>query len=253
MNPSLEPLWPDVETSDPRSAVTLRWMPVAEHRSACLVLPGGGYGSHADHEAETIGDWLKELGISAAVLRYRIAPNRHPAPLIDAAEAMRQVRRRVGQVPVGVIGFSAGGHLASTLATHHNETYVGTTARPDYLVLCYPVIDLLTAAAHLGSRQNLLADLQTTELLTHLSSEQHVTAQTPPTFLWHTAEDAVVAPVHNTMFAAALAEKGVPFELHVYERGRHGLGLCLDPDDPPEVADWANRCGVWLRRHGWGR
>ncbi|MEM6313263.1 MAG: alpha/beta hydrolase [Planctomycetota bacterium] len=247
----LEPLWPEAPADDPRQAVTLRWMPVARAKSACVVLPGGAYRMHADHEAERIGTWLNTLGVSAAVVRYRVAPNRHPAPLTDAAEAMRQVRHRVGDMPVGVIGFSAGGHLGSTLSNHYADTEPGDLARPDYAILCYPVIHLLTAAAHLGSRQHLLADTQTPELLTKLSNEKHVTERTPPTFLWHTAEDAGVLPVHSLMYASALAEKGVPFEVHVFERGRHGLGLCEGADMPAEVREWSALCGRWLVVHGW--
>ena len=210
--------------------------------SAMIVLPGGGYGGLADHEGEPVARWLTTLGIAAFVLRYRLGrSNPHPAPLDDAAAAVRAVRSQ-GFDRVGVLGFSAGGHLAATVSTHADGP-----ARPDAAVLCYPVITMADPHTHAGSREYLLGPAPSPGLITQLSADRQVTPQTPPTFLWHTADDAAV-PVENALlYATALRASGVPFELHVYAHGRHGVGLATDD---PVLRTWTDRCADWLKGRG---
>jgi len=228
-------------------------------RGAVIVIPGGGYGMRAAHEGEPIALWLNALGIHAFVLRYRVAPYRHPAPLLDARRAVRYVRHeasRYGIDPakIGVLGFSAGGHLTTSVGTHYDggdrdaeDPIDRVSCRPDAILPCYPVVTFLGPHAHEGSRINLLGDSPAGELVESLSNESRVTPDTPPTFLWHTADDAVV-PVENALlFAAALSRNKVPFDLHVYESGRHGMGLA---EDDPHVATWTEVCGLWLKRRG---
>jgi acetyl esterase/lipase len=227
----------------------------AGDRPAVLVLPGGGYARQADHEAEPVADWLAGLGIHAFVLRYRVAPDRHPAPLEDAKQAMLHIRGgahglAVDRERVGVLGFSAGGHLAATLST---AVATGSAdldvpgAVPDLTVLCYPVVSY-TLEVHQGSVDNLLGDAPPSDVLAELSAEQQVTGETPPAFLWHTADDAAVPVSHSLGYAGALLSAGVPAELHVFPHGRHGLGLA---DGEPGPDQWSSLCAGWLGRAGW--
>ncbi|MDQ0690621.1 alpha/beta hydrolase [Arthrobacter sp. W4I7] len=224
-------------------------------RPAVLVLPGGGYGRQADHEAEPVAEWLAGLGIHGFVLRYRVAPDRHPAPLEDAKEAMLQIRSgaqglAVDPRRVGVLGFSAGGHLAATLST---AVATGSTrldvpeAIPDLTVLCYPVVSY-THAVHQGSVDNLLGQSPSEALLAELSAELQVTPETPPAFVWHTADDAAVPVSHSLGYTSALYNAGVPAELHVFPEGRHGLGLA---EEQPGADLWPALCAGWLERAGW--
>jgi acetyl esterase/lipase len=227
----------------------------AGDRPAVLVLPGGGYARQADHEAEPVADWLAGLGIHAFVLRYRVAPDRHPAPLEDAKQAMLHIRGgahglAVDRERVGVLGFSAGGHLAATLST---AVATGSAdldvpgAVPDLTVLCYPVVSY-TREVHQGSVDNLLGGAPPSNVLAELSAEQQVTSETPPAFLWHTADDAAVPVSHSLGYAGALLSAGVPAELHVFPHGRHGLGLA---DGEPGPDQWSSLCAGWLGRAGW--
>ncbi|MCU1568840.1 MAG: alpha/beta hydrolase [Pseudarthrobacter sp.] len=227
----------------------------SEDRPAVLVLPGGGYGRQADHEAEPVAEWLAGLGIHAFVLRYRVAPDRHPAPLEDAKQAMLRIRSgshglSVDPRRVGVLGFSAGGHLAATLstavATGSAELDV-SAAIPDLTMLCYPVVSY-THAVHQGSVDNLLGQSPSEALLAELSAELQVTAETPPAFVWHTADDAAVPVSHSLGYTTALLNAGVPAELHVFPEGRHGLGLA---DGQPGADQWPALCAGWLDRAGW--
>jgi acetyl esterase/lipase len=227
--------------------------------AAVVVCPGGGY--HilaADHEGKQIALWLNSLGVSAFVLQYRLGERyRHPAPLQDAQRAIRMVRSRavewrVDPKRVGILGFSAGGHLASTAATHFDDGRADAVdpierqgSRPDFAVLCYAVISLVDPVAHSGSRKNLLGDPADPALVELLSNEKQVTSRTPPTFLWHTADDAGVPVENSLLFFEALKKAGVPAELHVFPHGRHGLGLA--PGDPV-VSQWADLCARWLPR-----
>ena len=222
-----------------------------------LIFPGGGYGSLAEHEGTGYAEFFAAHGVDAYVLKYRLGSNgyRHPVMLNDAKRALRMVRmfaRRDGLDParVGVIGSSAGGHLASTLLTHFDagdphaaDAIERESSRPDLGILCYAVISF-GEFAHAGSRKNLLGDNPPADLVQNLSNELQVTKDTPPTFLWHTVEDKVV-PVENSMlFAAALRKAGVPFSLHIYEKGPHGLGLGrADHAAPP----WSEQLLYWFK------
>ena len=224
-------------------------------RPAVLVLPGGGYARQAPHESEPVADWLAGLGIHAFVLRYRVAPSRHPGPLEDAKEAMLQIRGgahgpAIDPARVGVLGFSAGGHLAATLSTAAatgDPRLDVAEAVPDLSVLCYPVVSL-THEVHQGSVDNLLGHAPPSDLLAALSADGQVTASTPPAFLWHTADDAAVPVSHSLRYAGALMAAGVPAELHVFPSGRHGLGLA---GGEPGVRQWPPLCADWLVRAGW--
>jgi acetyl esterase/lipase len=201
-----------------------------------LVLPGGGYGMLADHEAEPVVDWLGGLGWDAEVLRYPVAPARYP-------DALTAVRRRItalraeGRTRIGVLGFSAGGHLAGCAALLPGERL----ERADFAVLCYPVVSM-TDGPHEGSLENLLgADRH---FAADVSLERLVTPESPPMFLWHTADDEAVPVRHSYLLARALSDAGVPHELHVFPHGRHGIGLAEGFGAP---AAWTDLCSEWLR------
>lgn len=227
--------------------------------AAVIVCPGGGYSHLANHEGQPVAEWLNSLGITAFVLKYRIGPKyHHPAPLQDAARAVRLVRSRAAEwkldpKKIGVLGFSAGGHVASTIGTHFDQGQANATdpidrlsSRPDLLVLVYPVVTM-GDLTHKGSKKQLLGDNPSPEMVKMLSNEEQVTKETPPTFLVHTANDTAV-PVENSLrFVDALRKNGVPFELHVYERGRHGFGLGVND---PILSTWPARCTDWLRLQG---
>ncbi len=232
---------------------------LVEHaRAAVIVCPGGGYARRADHEGEPIARWLNQLGISAFVLRYRVAPYDYPAALRDAQRAIRYVRheaKTLGLDPqkIGILGFSAGGHLTASAGTlfdlgqaEANDPIERESSRPDLMVLCYPVITMIEEFAHEGSRLNLLGENPDESLTELMSCERQVTAQTPPAFLWHTAEDPVSVD-NSLMFAAALSRSKVPFDLHVFEKGKHGLGLA---EEDEHVGMWKEICAVWLKRNG---
>lgn len=225
---------------------------------AVIVCPGGGYGHLAmDHEGRQIAEWLNSFGVTAFVLRYRHAGtgHMHPTPLLDGQRAIRTVRSRAGEWDIdphkiGVMGFSAGGHLTSTLGTHFDDGDANAadaidraSSRPDFLILCYPVISLTADYTHTGSRDNLLGKDADPELVRSLSSELQVTKGTPPTFLFHTDEDTAVPPMNSVIFYEALKRVGVPAELHIYQRGGHGLGLARNV---PGTSDWPNRCREWI-------
>jgi len=227
-----------------------------------VICPGGGYGGLAPHEGNDYALWLNQSGVTCFVLKYRLGSGgyRHPRMLEDAARAVSYVRAKAAEFDIdpkrlGIMGSSAGGHLASTLLTHFDAGKSDATdaidresSQPDLGILCYAVISMGTYT-HQGSKRNLLGDKPSSELVWLLSNELQVTPQTPPTFLWHTAEDPVV-PVENSLdFAAALRKARVPFALHIYERGPHGLGLA---DKPPfnNPHPWAKDCLFWLKEHG---
>ena len=228
--------------------------------AAIIICPGGGYARLSDvKEGSDVAKWLNSLGITAFVLKYRLGMRYHqPAPLQDASRAMQTVRSRVKEWNldtnrIGILGFSAGGHLASTMGTHFDlgkpdsvDPIARVSSKPDLMVLLYPVITM-GEFTHAGSKKNLLDENPTPELIKLYSNEFQVTKETPPTFLVHTMTDATV-PVENSMlFAAALRKAGVPFEFHLYEKGPHGFGLA--PNDPI-LASWTNRCADWLGLHG---
>lgn len=229
---------------------TYHWMPATFPTGhAIVVLPGGGYGMTSNREAENIGEWLNTLGVGAAILRYRHGPDfRHPAPLQDALHAVRQTRAIDGIDQVGILGFSAGGHLAgcACLLGQGEE-------RPDAGVLCYPVVSLLPEYAHGGSRGNLLGPDATDEEAAKLSLERLDASNAPPMFLFHTAQDKPVPPQNSLLLAKNFADAGVPFELHIYERGGHGLSLVYEEGTPDEVASWTGHAREFLKRRGIAR
>jgi acetyl esterase/lipase len=268
LTPRVELLWPDgapgavgYEASD-KPSITV-YLPPAEKASgaAIVVCPGGGYGMLAvDHEGKQVADWLNSAGLAAFVLRYRIAPRyRHPTPLLDAQRAIRTVRTRANEWNVdphriGILGFSAGGHLTSTAGTHFDSGKLDSddpidraSCRPDFMVLVYPVISFTTEYTHVGSRNNLVGKDADAKLVESLSNDLQVTGATPPTFLVHTNEDTAVPPENSVLFYMALRRAKVPAEMHVYEKGPHGLGL--GPRDPA-FSTWPQHCITWLRGRG---
>lgn len=226
---------------------------------AIIVCPGGAYLLRADHEGEPIAKWLNTLGISAFVLHYRVAPYRYPCALLDVQRAIRFVRARADQFGidakrVGIIGFSAGGHLVSTAGTNFDlgnleaaDVIERQSCRPDLLVLCYPVITMKDPYTNVPSRGNLLGENPNLLLLEQLCSENRVTRDTPPAFLWHTSDDTGVSVINSLLFAEALHRNGVPFDLHVYSNGPHGLGLATQT---PHVRLWTESCASWLKVQG---
>lgn len=266
--PSVELLWPSGAPgalgSEEADRPTLTIYPAPEDKAngaGIVICPGGGYGHLAiDHEGEQIAEWMNSLGVTAGVLRYRIAPRyHHPAPMLDVQRAMRLMRSRahdwkLDPAKIGVIGFSAGGHLASTAATHFPPPQPKPTdmidiesSRPDFAILCYPVITMELPVTHGGSRRNLLGENPDAELVALMSNDLQVRAETPPTFLLHTTEDSAVPPENSLLFYAALRKAGVPAELHLYEKGPHGVGLGRDIKG---VNDWPRACETWLRGRG---
>ncbi len=221
--------------------------------AAMVICPGGGYGGLAQHEGKDYALWLADHGVTGFVLRYRLGSHgyRHPVMLQDAARAVRTVRAQatkwsIDPKRVGLMGSSAGGHLASTLLTHFDpgnadasDEIEKQSSRPDLGILCYAVITL-GPKTHQGSKKNLLGENPSDALVTLLSNERQVTKETPPTFLWHTAEDTSVPAENSMMFALALQENHVPYELHIYEKGKHGIGLA-------NGHPWTEECLRWLK------
>jgi acetyl esterase/lipase len=213
-----------------------------------------------NHEGRQVANWFNALGVTAFVLKYRLGPRyHHPIELGDAQRALRLVRSRAsefGYAPerVGIIGFSAGGHLASTLATHFDTGNPASrdpvdhlSCRPDFLILGYPVISMSAPYTHAGSENNLLGENASPELRKQLSNELQVTSQTPPTFLLSTSQDTVVPPENTVAFYLALQKAGVPAEMHIFEKGPHGVGLDLDD---PALGMWPTLLANWLRQRG---
>jgi len=266
--PETFPLWadgaPGAQGSEPVDVPTLSvYLPPAERSSgtAVVVCPGGGYQNLAmDHEGVQIARWYNSQGIAAFVLKYRLGPKyHHPVQRGDVLRAIRTVRSRawrygVEEDRIGVMGFSAGGHLASTAATlfdagdpDSSDRIERFSSRPDFAVLVYPVIALDAPYTHQGSKRNLLGDNPSANLVAKLSTDKQVTANTPPTFLFHTNEDTSVPPENSVAFYLALRKAGVPAELHIYERGRHGVGLAWSDRI---LSSWPNRLADWLLTRG---
>jgi acetyl esterase/lipase len=262
-------LWPQgapgaVGTDDAdRPSLTLYSLPKGHNaRSAVVVCPGGGYGVLAmDHEGRQIAEWLNVLGVDAYILKYRLAPRyHHPAMMHDAQRGLRCVRAHAqewGIAPdrIGIWGFSAGGHLASTAATHFDagnssadDPIDRVSSRPDFAILAYPVITCSEPFRHQGSCKNLLGDNPDPKLADYLSNEKQVTAQTPPTFLFHTNDDEGVPAENSVAFYMALRKAGVPAELHIYQHGRHGVGLA---QKDPVLSTWPQLLANWLRLRGY--
>jgi acetyl esterase/lipase len=261
------PLWPDGapgalgDKDDDKPTVTA-FLPAPEKATgaAIVICPGGGYGGLAGHEGAGYAEWLAGNGIAGIVLKYRLGSKgyRHPAMLNDAARAVRLTRSMAGEWKidpkrVGIMGSSAGGHLASTLLTHFDAGKADATdpverlsSRPDLGILCYAVISM-GPTTHGGSKNNLLGNNPAPELVELLSNEKQVTKETPPCFIWHTWEDNAVMVENSLDFAAALRKAGVPFDLHVYQKGGHGMGLGAGPHP------WAADCLFWLKAQGFAK
>jgi len=228
-----------------------------------VILPGGGYWILAPHEGAVYAEYLNSLGIHGFVVEYRLSSNgyRHPCMHQDATRAMRLVRSKasdwgVDPSRVGIMGSSAGGHLASTVLTHwdmgdpsNSDPIERQPSRPDLGVLCYPVITM-REGTHGGSRTSLLGENPSAELVDYLSSELQVNQQTPPCFLFHTFEDQGVSVLNSIEFAKALSAHGVPFELHIYEKGQHGIGLGCPTYDPLSLHPWVGELSRWLAERG---
>lgn len=233
-----------------------------KNRGAVVICPGGGYGGLAmDHEGHQIARWLNENGVAAFICDYRHKGKGygHPAPLQDAQRAVRTVRARaeefgVDPKKVGILGFSAGGHLTSTVLTHFDngdeksdDPVMRQSSRPDFGVLCYPVIAFDAEYTHRGSQNNLIGADAPKELVESLSNEKQVTSETPPTFLFHTTEDKAVPPQNSVVFYSACIASKVPAELHIFEKGPHGVGLAK------HIAGtnaWPGLCIAWLKSRG---
>jgi acetyl esterase/lipase len=228
--------------------------------TAVIICPGGGYQRLAiEKEGRDVAQWLDSLGVTAFVLKYRLKEYGHPAPLRDVLRAIRIVREnaaawRVDPARIGVLGFSAGGHLAATAGTLFDAAEGRTgasidrvSARPDFMLLVYPVITLAGPYVHAGSRDNLLGTNPPPNLLERLSPDLQVTVNTPPAFLVHGGTDQAVAPENSVLFYTALRRAGVPAELHVYERGPHGFGLARDQGP---ISEWTARAAEWLAARG---
>ncbi|MCB1065948.1 MAG: alpha/beta hydrolase [Verrucomicrobiae bacterium] len=253
----------DAETGRPK---LYPYLVPAEKANGCAVVvtPGGGYGGlAADHEGDQIAQWWNERGVSAFVLHYRLGSHGHhfPTQLADVQRAIRTVRSKAGEWHVdperiGVMGFSAGGHLASMAATKYGDLAYDASdaideasARPDFAVLCYPVISMQTGVTHAGSRNNLLGPDKANdpEAANAVSSELNVTAETPPTFIFQTDEDTAVPAENAVGFYLALRKHGVPAEMHIYQRGPHGVGLYLGD---PITGTWSGLLDNWMRANG---
>jgi acetyl esterase/lipase len=266
--PQTFPLWEQgapgaLGTADEDKPTITVYPPLDPTRSATAILiaPGGSYMMLAsNHEGRQFANLFNGMGITAFVLKYRLGPKyHHPIELGDAQRALRWVRahaQQYGYQPdrIGLMGFSAGGHLASTAATHFDSGKSDAAdpidrvgCRPDFLILAYPVITMLPPYSHEGSVENLLGKNPGTEARQQMSNELNVTAQTPPTFLFSTSTDTVVPSENTVNFYLALRKAGVPTEMHVFERGPHGVGLDLED---PVLAIWPTLLTNWLRERG---
>ena len=262
------PLWehgaPGALGSGPGDQPTLTvYLPVDPKATgtAVIVAPGGGYtGLALSHEGRQPANWLNALGVTAFVLRYRLGPRyHHPIEIGDAQRAIRLVRSRAAEFHIqpdriGIMGFSAGGHLASSAATHFDngnpdapDPIDRAGSRPDFAILVYPVIEMRPPDAHEGSVHALLGEHPDPKLLEYLSNDLQVTPQTPPTFLLTTSADTAVPAENAVLFYLALHKAGVPAELHVFEKGPHGIGLDLGD---PALGMWPTLLANWLRGRG---
>jgi acetyl esterase/lipase len=258
-------LWPKgapgaLGTTAKDTPVVTLYLPAKEKRNgtSVVVCPGGGYGGLAmTHEGTEVADWLTERGVAAFVLEYRLGPRyRHPVPLQDAQRAVRLARHKAKELGldpgrVGIWGFSAGGHLVSTASTKFDkgdpdaaDPIDRASCRPDFAILCYPVIRMDPPHAHMGSRRNLLGDKPDEKLVQSLCNDTQVTKDTPPTFLFHTRADKAVVVQNAELYHAALVKAGVPARLVIYDGGPHGVGL---GKKHAEVKGWTDKLENWLK------
>ena len=227
----------------------------ASSNGAVIIFPGGGYAMRAEHEGAGYAEWFQSIGITSFVVDYRVAPYKHPAPMCDAQRAVRLVRSMSDKYgfdnnKIAVMGSSAGGHLAACLSVHYMDKFYESTddidsadCRPNAAILCYPVIDMFEYR-HDGSRQNIIGERAFGEDKEYMSLYKHVTRETPQTFIWHTAEDSTVPVENSLLYAGALSAAHIPFELHIYPFGHHGLGLA---SEVPHTAQWAASLESWLK------
>lgn len=230
--------------------------------TAVVICPGGGYTIvAAGHEGADIAKRFVDMGVAAFVLKYRIPNsatmlNPEIGPLQDAQEAIKIVREgakkwNINPARIGIMGFSAGGHLASTAGTHFDKAVIAnpnnTSLRPDFMLLIYPVISFTDSLGHLGSRDNLIGKNPSAEKIIEYSGELQVTAKTPPAFLVHASDDDAVKPQNSIVFYLALIKNKVAAEMHLYESGGHGFGLNLKNKNE----QWMERCKNWMQNHGW--
>ncbi len=271
--PRLEfPLWtgdaPGALGKDAKDIPTLTpyFAPPGKATGASFIIcPGGGYAALAPHEGFQYAIWLNEQGITGFVLKYRLGSNayRHPAMMQDVQRAIRYVRANAEKWNldpnrIGVMGSSAGGHLASTALTHFDagnpaaaDPINRASSRPSLGILCYAVITM-GPDTHAGSKRYLLGDNPDPALVELLSNEKQVTANTPPVFIFHTYEDSTVKVENALEFASSLRRHGVPFALHIYPKGAHGMGLGGSQWDPGNRHPWTYDCVLWLKEQGYG-
>lgn len=247
------------------SIPTIRYYPAPENiatGTAIVIYPGGGYSINAvSHEGYDVAKRFNEIGVTAFVVKYRIPDDKTMAdkeigPLQDAQQAIKMVREkaatyRINANRIGIMGFSAGGHLASTAGTHFKKSVVSneknTSLRPDFMILIYPVISFQNDIGHLGSRNNLLGKNPPEEKIKLYSNELQVTAETPPTFLVHASDDATVDPANSIRFYENLRKNQVSAALHIYQGGGHGFGL----NNKTTEDDWFESCKHWMDANGW--
>jgi acetyl esterase/lipase len=231
------------------------YLPKKPNGTAIVICPGGGYWILADHEGKDYAEFLSLQGVTAFVLRYRLGSHgyRHPSMLMDAQRAVRTVRSFGKFKNIGIMGSSAGGHLAATACVHYglSTPQVGDdvdkiSARPDFGILCYPVISMEPPVGHNGSAVQLMGQNPPKDLVRLLSPHKQVNDKTPPCFLWHTVEDTGVPIENSQLFADALRRANVPFEIHLYEKGAHGIGL-NDKAPYKNVHPWARDLLYWLK------
>jgi acetyl esterase/lipase len=263
--PTVQPLWPDgpplgenAKADDPEMTI---YVPDQPNGTAVVIFPGGGYwGLAMDHEGHQVAQWLNSFGVAGIIVSYRRGPGAaHPVPLLDAQHAIRTVRANAAEWQIdpnriGVLGFSAGGHLASSTGVHFDsgdanaDDPIGqASCRPDFMVLVYPVISMTQDYMHKGSRNNLIGENPDPALAQKMSSELQVTTETPPTFLILTNEDSAVPAENSVYFYLALRKAGVPAEMHIFEKGRHGFGLA--PFNYI-LHDWMDLCQQWMEQRG---
>lgn len=229
--------------------------------AAVVICPGGGYSILSfEKEGREVARWLNSLGVAAAIVKNRVAPFTHPVPLLDGQRAMRMVRHHAGEWGidpgrVGILGFSAGGHLASSVGTHFDggdpnaiDPAERMSCRPDFMVLIYPVISMRDGITHGGSKQNLLGRDAPADLVELMSNELQVMKQTPPTFLAHSDDDGAVPSENSVLFYLALRKAGVPAAMHIYLKGGHGYGMREAAGFAAQ--DWPNRCKAWMEEQG---
>ncbi|HEY0653752.1 MAG TPA: alpha/beta hydrolase [Chryseosolibacter sp.] len=229
---------------------------------AVIIFPGGGYWINAiQHEGFDVAKRFNAAGITAFVVKYRIPndktmTNRETGPLQDAQQAIHVVRKRarewnINPEQIGIMGFSAGGHLASTAGTHFvtsvNPAIKASNLRPDFMILVYPVISFIDSVGHMGSREQLIGKSPSKEKIIAYSNELQITPQTPPTFLIHASDDNVVLSENSVRFYTALIKNKVQAELHIYEKGGHGFGM----NNPTTKDEWMERCLNWMAMNGW--